>query len=64
MSHEILIGDIVHVDFNCAQHTLCQQAVVLNIPCATGDSWIFRDVKNGTIHYVSEGCTITKLEEN
>ena len=57
-------GDLVHVDFNTSQFTLCHEAEVLRIPCATGDSWVFKDVKNGTIHYVSEGCTITKLKKD
>lgn len=55
-------SDIVHVDFNNAQVTLCSRAEVLYMPGATGDSWHFRDCKTGEIHYVSEGCTITKLK--
>ena len=58
--NHINAGDIVSVDFNGAQLTLCHSAEVMYTPCATGDSWIFKDSKNGTIHYVSEGCTITK----
>lgn len=57
---QIKIGDIVHVDFNNAQFTLCSQAEVLALPFATGDSWVFKDMTSGDIHYVSEGCTITK----
>lgn len=60
----IKVGDMVKVDFNNAQFTLCSKAIVLSIPCATGDSWIFEDVSNHQIHYVSEGCTITKLSDN
>ncbi len=53
-------GDKVIVNFNGAQITLCHEAEVLYVPCATGDSWHFRDLKTGELHYVSEGCTITK----
>ena len=60
MDNEIKIGDIVRVDFNGAQLTLCFKAEVLYKPCATGDSWHFKDVETGTLHYVSEGCTISK----
>jgi hypothetical protein len=60
-------GDIVRVDFNNAQTTLCNRAEVLNIPCATGESWIFKNVEShnptGEIYYVSEGCTVTLLNK-
>lgn len=62
--YKLKIGDFVHVDFNNAQTTLSHKAELLCIPCATGDSWIFRDVATNQIHYVSEGCTVTKLSEN
>jgi len=54
-------GDLVHVDFNSSQLTLCRRAVVLKVPCATGDSWVFKELQTGEVYYVSEGCTITKL---
>ena len=60
MADEIEIGDTVRVAFNGAQFTLCDRAEVLYKPCATGDSWQFRNLDTGAIHYVSEGCTITK----
>ena len=53
-------GDKVSVHFNGAQITLCFEAIVRSMPCATGDSWIFEDCRSGEVHYVSEGCTITK----
>ena len=53
-------GDIVNVSFNNSQYTLCSSAIVNYIPTATGDSWVFEDNNTGDIHYVSEGCTITK----
>ena len=63
MEHQINKGDIVCVNFNNSQYTLCIRAEVLYTPCATGDSWRFRDLESDTIHYVSEGCTITLLEK-
>jgi len=61
----IEIGDHVSVNFNNSQYTLCPMAEVINKPCATGDSWVFKDLisKDETIHYVSEGCTVTLLEK-
>lgn len=53
-------GDIVSVDFHNSQLTLCCKATVLSMPCATGDSWIFKDEDSGRIYYVSEGCTVSK----
>lgn len=57
---KIEVGDVVAVNFNGAQTTLCHEAIVRHIPNATGDSWIFEDARNGDIHYVSERCTVTK----
>ena len=56
----IEVGDWVIVNFNNAQFTLSGKTQVKWIPAATGDSWIFED-EVGEVHYVSEGCTITKL---
>ena len=56
----IEVGDIVRVDFNGAQLTLCFEAEVISMPCATGDSWVFKDERTGFEHYVSEGCTVSK----
>jgi hypothetical protein len=61
---KIAIGDIVKINFNNAQITLCERAKVQYIPCATGDSWIFVDCETEQTHYVSEGCTITLIEKN
>ena len=58
---KIRVGDVVRVDFNNAQNTLCYRAIVLNIPCAVGESWHFEELDTGNIHYVNEGCTITKF---
>jgi len=53
-------GDIVSVDFNGAQITLCHRAQVVRKPQATGDSWVFLNLETKDLYYVSEGCTITK----
>jgi len=58
--YRIKEGDIVRVDFNCAQTTLCFEAEVISVRYNTMDSWIFKDKQNNCIHYVSEPCTITK----
>lgn len=52
-------GDVVSVNFHGGGFTLCSSAVVLACPCATGDSWVFREGE--ATHYISEGCTITKI---
>lgn len=54
-------GDVVRVNFNGAQTTLCYRAKVVYKPCATGDSWVFTDLDTGLAHYVSEGCTVSQL---
>jgi len=58
--NEIQENDVVRVNFNNIRLTLCKKAKVLHTPCATGDSWHFEDLDTGDIHYVSEGCTVTK----
>lgn len=63
MKNNIEVGDTVSVNFCGAQTTLAHRAEVIYRPVATGDSWIFRDLDNGAIHYVSEGCTITRRTE-
>lgn len=59
---EIKKGDRVAVHFNGAPLTLSHDAIVRRIPQATGDSWVFECQVTGRVHWVSEGCTITKLE--
>jgi len=61
MKDLIKVGDEVRVTFNNSQYTLCRKGVIEYIPCATGDSWVIRD-EYGNIHYISEGCTITKIQ--
>lgn len=56
-------GDLVSVSFHGAGYTLLQVARVEYMPCATGDSWIFRDTYSGQVHYISEGCTVTLKSE-
>ena len=53
-------GDVVSVNFNAAQLTLSHRAEGIHVPCATGDSWVFRDCETGAIHHVSEGCTVSR----
>lgn len=61
----IEIGDIVSVNFNNVQYTLISSGEVIAMPFGPGDSWIFKDLmKDGTIHYVSEPCTVTLLEKS
>ena len=61
---EISHGDTVRVNINNAHMTLSHKAKVHRIPAATGDSWVFEDLETGEAHYVSEGCTITKLKKS
>ena len=67
MSTTIQIGDSVSVNFHGAMTTLCHRAKVISKPSQTGESWIFEDLDEltaGNIHYVSEGCTVTKLKRD
>jgi len=59
---DIKKGDIVTVNFNNAQITLCHRAEVIYKPYASDDCWIFKELSTGDVHYVSEGCTVTKKE--
>ena len=52
--------DIVSVHFHGSKLTLCKNAIVLYVPCATGDSWHLRDLDTNDIHIISEGVTLTK----
>lgn len=61
-NQKIEIGDIVCVNFNNSQYTLCSRARVDHIPVANGDSWQFYDLSTNKVHYVSEGCTVTLLD--
>lgn len=63
-NNRIVEGDMVAVNFNGSRYTLSKEAKVLHTPCATGDSWIFEDRISKAIHYVSEGCTITKFKHS
>jgi len=60
----IEVGDVVSVRFLAAQYTLTPSAEVLSKPQATGDSWTFKDKISGDIYAVSEGCTITKYNND
>ena len=63
MYGKIKIGDIVSVSFHNSKFTLLNQAEVLYMPSATGDSWHFKELNTDDIYYISEGCTILKLKD-
>jgi hypothetical protein len=62
MKELITEGDTVSVEFNNSMVTLCKAAEVVYVPVAEGDSWIFKDYLNNKTHYVSEGCTVTRID--
>lgn len=61
---QIKIGDIVNCYSHQGQCTICRKAVVLAISGGPGDSWVFKETHSdgNYIHYVSEPCTITKVQ--
>ena len=61
---QIQEGDIVKVKYYSQMWTLTDNGKVLNVPVSTDDSWIIEDMDTGDIHYISEGCTITKPERS
>ena len=61
MKEKLEVGDNVVVNFNGSQYTLCTNGEVISIPRATGDSWVIKDLEKDVLHYISEGCTISKL---
>jgi len=61
--HEIGPNDVVIVSFQNSQSVLCHKATVIHQPENPGESWIFKDLETGIIHYVSEGCTVTKRKK-
>lgn len=63
MKTELKINDIIRVNFNNVQITLCRKARLLHIPVSLGDSWVFRDMETQQIHYVSEGCTVSSFKD-
>lgn len=58
--YSLKVGDVVSVTFNNAKTMLCYEAEIIAIPCATGDSWVFKDLQTNFLHYVSEGVTVSK----
>lgn len=60
----IKVGDVVIVNFNQAQSTLCFNGKVLSMPMNSGEPWIIEDLDNGHLHYISEHCTITKIKSS
>ncbi len=63
MNIRIQYGDHVRVNFNQAQMTLCSCAIVVGMPSQSGDFWIFKDADTGEVHYVSEPCTISLVND-
>lgn len=59
---QINYGDIVMVNFNAQCYTLTPSARVCGKPTSQGDSWIVEDTVTGTVHYISEPCTITLIK--
>jgi len=62
MKDKISEGDRVAVSFNCSQTTLIHDATVIYAPAGIGDSWVLKDNRTGWLHYVSEPCTLSKLD--
>jgi hypothetical protein len=61
--NRIEVGDLVQVAFHTSQMLFIAKGEVLNIPAATGDSWIIRDLKDNRLHYITEGCTISSYSD-
>ena len=65
--YQIQIGDIVSVAIPNSSgsgrkySTLIAKAEVKYMPCATGDSWIFVDLEQNEVHYISLGIIVSKL---
>ena len=57
------VGDVVKAQIFSAQVTIVNNAEVCHVPCASGDSWVFKDAQTGSIHYVSEGCTVSLIKK-
>jgi hypothetical protein len=53
-------GDIVSVNFNASQMTLCSQAEVIYTPGEPGESWVFNDLNSGELIYCSEPITVAR----
>lgn len=62
-NNKIETGDTVCVNFNNTGWTLSSEALVMYTPCATGDSWVIRDIKSNELHYISEPCTVTLVKK-
>ena len=64
MSNEDIIkaGDSVRVNFHNQQFTLISQGKVLGTPSDAGPNnrWVIKDELDSKVHYISEGCTVTK----
>lgn len=65
MKPSIVEGDTVSVSFHGSQYTHVVRGIVVHVPVATGDSWIIEEdlPHENNLHYISEGCTITKTKQ-
>jgi len=59
----IEVGDSVRIDINGSQGIVTNNAWVVGIRFAPGDSWDVRDKVTGKLICISEGCTVTLLEK-
>lgn len=63
---EIEIGDIVAVNFNNSQYTLCSKAEVIwhpiNLPLGQ-DAWVVKNLETEQLHYIYEPCTISLIRK-
>jgi len=55
--------DIVKIEICSINKVISNKAIVFNVPNATGDGWTVRDIETGTLMHISEGCTVTLLEQ-
>jgi hypothetical protein len=56
------VNDIVSVNFHAAQITLCHRAKILFLRANLEDSWVLECLDTGSLYYVSEPCTLTRLK--
>lgn len=64
MKTGLKIGDKVSVHCNNGMTTIHFEAEIIHIRCATGDSWIFRDLRTGLLSHISEGITILEAKQD
>ena len=60
MDRKLREGDHVSVHMHASQITLIKNAMILYVPCATGDSWGFADLDTCSDVWTTEPITIVK----